>query len=241
MRKLKQPKFNDLTRSELANDAKCSSSPTALSQTFLLDRGRVFGTSCVGNKNSRITLYLSLSSSCVSVSSGSLLSLLFPFLPLLAPLPLLLFPLSFCLNLDFSLLQGEMHRKPSLQGGLTCIVNLWQRPQEGHCNETFVNYPGVLSWLRAPVPYERENCHWEQHQGWHPMTMQAHEEGAMIQVTQSQGQTLNPEFLRALPGDSFTFITLWGTCLSSVCLPIWLGDAGHKDCVCPVSHCPFRP
>ena len=156
-RKLKQPKFNDLTRSELANDGKCSSSPAALSQTLMFPpgQGRVFGTRCTGNKNSRITLYLSLSSSCASVYSGSLLSLLFLLLPLLPPLLLLLFPLSFCLNLDFSLLQGEMHRKASLQGGLTCIGNLWQRPQEGHCNETFVSYPGALSWLHAPVPYER--------------------------------------------------------------------------------------
>lgn len=87
MRKLKQPKFNDLTRSELANDGKCSSSPTALSQTFLLDRGRVFGTRCFGNKNSRITLCLSLlpvslftqGHYCLFSSPSSPSSLPFPF------------------------------------------------------------------------------------------------------------------------------------------------------------------
>ena len=30
---------------------------------------------------------------------------------------------------------------------------LWQGPQEGYCNETFINYSRALSWLHALVPY----------------------------------------------------------------------------------------
>ena len=60
--------------------------------TFLSDRGRLFGTRFIQHRNGRITLCLSLSSSCIPVYSASLPSPLSLSLPL--PLPLLLLPLS---------------------------------------------------------------------------------------------------------------------------------------------------
>ena len=53
--------------------------------TFLSDRGRVFGTRFIQKKNSRITLCLSLSSSCIPVYSASLPS---PLSSLSSPSPL---------------------------------------------------------------------------------------------------------------------------------------------------------
>ena len=94
MRKLKQQKFNDLTRSGLANDGECRWSPGTLSQilNFPLWQGKGVWYRFIQKKNSRITLCLSLSSSCIPVYSASLLSPLSLSLPLF--LPLLLLPLS---------------------------------------------------------------------------------------------------------------------------------------------------
>lgn len=110
------------------------------------------------------TLPVSLFSLCLCLykvsllSSLSLLSLTFPALPFpscLSPPTAgsLSLSLSLCMHptLDLSLYQSNMCRKAPLQGGLTYNVILWQRPQEGHWNETLVNYSGALSWLHALV------------------------------------------------------------------------------------------
>lgn len=173
MKKMRQQKFNDFPRSEPLTDG-------SISQTWGLES--YLHVSSPTRKgclvpDSFMTKTVWLHSTCLSLLSVSLfiqgLSSLFSFSPFpslpcsafsfLSPptAGFLSLSLSLCMHptLDLSSYQSNMCRKAPLQGGLTYNVILWQRPQEGHWNETLVNYSGALSWLHALAPHHRWNSH----------------------------------------------------------------------------------
>lgn len=138
---------------------ECDIGHLVTSPCFFPDKERLLGTRFICSMKRMIILYLSLSSSCVSVYTGSLFFCL--FLSCLSPSTCLPSSISLflCLKLDLSSYQVKMSRKALLPGGLTYNMLLWQRLQERHCNETLVHYSGALRWPHTPMPHRRQNSH----------------------------------------------------------------------------------